>query len=243
MKRFIFIIGLIFGVFPAVTSAQESTNPLVYGDEIEADITNQNFEAIYTFKGEKGDVVVITMIADSDSTLDPYLYLTTLENEVVAQNDDFFNLNSRIIARLPEGDTYQIVATRLGERTGDGEGRFTLTLESIPVTSGDITVEGTAAPTNTPPTHVFVLETSGSYAITYTIVRGDYFPALVVERVNAETFYNEAVATIGGNGLQRGTVILNLEADELYIVSLQDNYYTTPTTDTVYTVRVELQDE
>lgn len=243
MSRLVFLWGIMLLMLPAGASAQEIGNALTYGSEIEGDISNQGFEAIYTFKGEKDDIVVITMIADTESTLDPYLYLTTLDNEVIAQNDDFFNLNSRIIVRLPEADTYQIVATRLGERTGDGEGRFSLSLESIPVTSGDITVEGTTNPTDSPPTHVFVLESSGSYTLTYTLVRGDYFPALVVEKVNGDDFYNEPVATIGGNGLKSGTVTLNLEADELYILSLQDSYYTTPTTDAVYTVKVEAQGE
>lgn len=243
MSRLLILLGIILLILPIGASAQEVSNALTYGSEVEGNISNQSFEAVYTFRGEKDDIVVITMIADVDSSLDPYLYLTTLDNEVIAQNDDFFNLNSRIIVRLPENDTYQIVATRLGERTGDGEGSFSLTLEAVPVTSGDITVEGTTSPSDTPPTHVFVLESSGSYTLTYTIVRGDYFPALVVEKVSADDFYNEAVATIGGNGLKNGTVTLDLEADALYILSLQDNYYTTPTTDAVYTVKVEAQGE
>ncbi|MBZ0308437.1 MAG: hypothetical protein K8I82_20395, partial [Anaerolineae bacterium] len=96
MSRLVFLWGIMLLMLPAGASAQEIGNALTYGSEIEGDISNQGFEAIYTFKGEKDDIVVITMIADTESTLDPYLYLTTLDNEVIAQNDDFFNLNSRI---------------------------------------------------------------------------------------------------------------------------------------------------
>ena len=57
------------------------------------------------------DLVVINLIRHESADYDPYLYLTTPDNEIIAQNDDFYNLNSRIIAQLPEGS-----GTVVGER-------------------------------------------------------------------------------------------------------------------------------
>ncbi len=238
-----FFIFLLLLNLPALAFAQRQDIALAYGDSAAGEITNQNFEAVYTFKGQKDEVVVITMSAPQDSTLDPYLYLTDTANQVISQNDDFFNLNARIITRLPATATYQIIATRLGGRTGEGEGEFDVTLEVVENTDGDITLEGTAAPGDEPPTHIFVLDAPGNYTVTYTLTEGDYFPALVLEKVNAEEFYNEEIATVGGNGLQSATMTLALEADQLYILSIQDNYYALESLSASYRVTVEPQAE
>lgn len=111
--------------------------PLEYGDTVRGEITNREDDQIWTFTGSEGDVVTITMIAAADDfSLDTRLYLYTLEgfddgDVAIAQNDDAMNpevtgLNSQIEAfELPDDGEYIIVATRLGNGTGE----YTLTLE------------------------------------------------------------------------------------------------------------------
>lgn len=238
-----YVLFLLISLSLYLPAAAQTQNNLDYGDMVEGQISNQAFEIVYTFEGQKDEVVVITMTSAQDSGLDPYLYLTTTDNTVISQNDDAFNLNARIIMRLPESSTYNIIATRLGGRTGEGEGQFSLSLEDVPSTEGDINIDGAASPTEQPPTHIFVLDADGVYTITYSLSEGDYFPSLVLERVNNDEFYNDEIASLGADGLQTATIALNLNAGELYVLSIQDNFYVETATTTSYTITIAAQGE
>lgn len=238
-----YVLFLLISLSLYLPVAAQTQNNLDYGDMVEGQISNQAFEIVYTFEGQKDEVVVITMTSAQDSGLDPYLYLTTTDNTVISQNDDAFNLNARIIMRLPESSTYNIIATRLGGRTGEGEGQFSLSLEDVPSTEGDIIIDGAASPTEQPPTHIFILDADGVYTITYSLSEGDYFPSLVLERVNNDEFYNDEIASLGADGLQTATIALNLNAGELYVLSIQDNFYVETATTTSYTITIAAQGE
>jgi hypothetical protein len=248
MKRltcaFILTLGLLTFALP--TYAQVDTAPTIaYGETAAGEITNINFDATYIFEGKAGDIVLIQMIASETADFDPYLYLTTLENTVVAQNDDYYDLNARIIARLPNDGQFQIVATRLGERTGSGEGAFTLTLEKAQTAGAGIVMEGQAVADQSAPTHVFVPEVAGIYTITYTHVRGDYYPSLIISKLPDNSSYEEDVAQISGNFMRGGSITLEVERDAIYILSLEDVYYTYSggTAEAVYTIKVDLATE
>jgi hypothetical protein len=109
-----------------------------YGDTVEGEITDDQFAVVYSFEGEEGDVVTITMVDTSrNGELDPYLILLDENGEVIAENDDAErgarlpdDLDSQIAEfELPEDGVYTIVATRYQFEDGAGEGEFELTLE------------------------------------------------------------------------------------------------------------------
>jgi hypothetical protein len=239
MKRLVLV--LIFLMAVPTTLAQEEEPAadsimIAYGDEASGEITNREFEQVFTFEGSAGDVVQITMNANEG--LDAYLYLTTLDNEIIARNDDYNGLSSRILARLTDNATYQIVATRLGDRSGSSTGSYTLSLEQIPVQEGEVTFEGSADHQNAS-SHVYIPTTSGLYTLTYRIVRGDYYPALEVEQHTEDYSYSENLASIGGIGMTQASITLELTADTLYSFTLNDgSYYSDSDDSTLYTVTV-----
>lgn len=74
-------------------------------------------EERYTFDGQAGQVVAITL--DSDD-FDPVLVLFDAAGEEIAFNDDFGNtLNSKIVAELPEDGTYTVLARSYSGQGGD----------------------------------------------------------------------------------------------------------------------------
>lgn len=74
-------------------------------------------EERYTFDGEAGQVVAITL--DSED-FDPVLHLLNAAGEEIAFNDDFGGtLNSKIVAELPEDGTYTVVARSYSGHGGD----------------------------------------------------------------------------------------------------------------------------
>jgi hypothetical protein len=235
----IVFVSLLWMALP--TLAQNEETPIAYGETISGEITNRNFDSLYIFSGEADDIVLIQMIRDESADFDPYLYLTTPDNEIISQNDDYYNLDSRIIARLPADGDYVIVATRRGERTGSGQGGFQVSLESVRAASPGTTLEGRAVYSEPPPTHVLYTGESGVFTVRYNHVRGDYFPGLVISKVTEGSYYEEDVAQLQGRGLRSGELTLEFERDAIYVLSIEQNYYDYPDNSgasAIYTITV-----
>lgn len=134
---------------PFAAMAQDA-EPITIGETVEGSLDSSQTEVHYTFEGELGRYVTITLIS-SNSGVDPYLRLLDEDGDVVAQDDDSAgSLNARITSfELPANGEYTIVATTLN---GRGSGDFSLTIETPQVNRVEYTqeIEGqltTAAPT------------------------------------------------------------------------------------------------
>lgn len=139
----------------AVGSTQGSM--LDYGDTIVNTINDDNFEFIYTFTAEAGDVVDISMTA-IDGILDSLIILRNPNRDQIAENDDDPEGRGRdSFLRgfvIPADGEYSIVATRFQRELGSTTGTFSLQLalsdgegaqsnnENIPDIDFGDTVEG-----------------------------------------------------------------------------------------------------
>lgn len=125
------------------TQKDGEITPIGYGETVTGQITALYYEALYSFTGQAGDVITITMTATSH-TLDAYLALYAMPDSLtpLAEDDDGGgNTNAQIVYRLNYTGSYIIAATRFGGAAGDTAGDYTLTL-----TTGSVIL-----PTNTPP--------------------------------------------------------------------------------------------
>ena len=165
-----------------------------YGETVVGELSNRQFDVVYEFTGEGNDIVVINLIRDDSADFDPYLYLTTTDNMIIAQNDDAYSLDSRIITQLPQDGQYWIVATRRGERSGSGQGGYQLSLEQGRVDKLDTIIEGQVAMGEPPVTHVFVPEQSGIFTFKYDHIRGAYYPGLTISMMHSDSSYEEDIA-------------------------------------------------
>lgn len=119
---------------------QADGNTLVYGNLVNGEISNAEYEQFYTFDAEAGDAVTITMEASSGD-LDTYLRLEDAQGNIIAQNDDddlgelnnFYDSAIRGVT-IPETGMYTIVATRFSQEVGTSEGSYTLVLDMGQVT-------------------------------------------------------------------------------------------------------------
>ncbi len=104
---------------------------IVLGDAISGEITRRLSALVYPFVGDVDQFIDITMTS-SDDTLDPLVIVLTSKGQEIARNDDETPENRNSVlrgVRLPENDTYYIVATRYLGRYGNSEGAFTLSLD------------------------------------------------------------------------------------------------------------------
>ena len=209
----------------SLAAAQQPITPLEYDNPINARIDNRAFEHLYTFEGVVDEIIVIEMIRAEQADFDPYLYLTTPDNELLIQNDDFFNLNSRIIYRIPANATYQVIATRNGGRFASGSGNYELTLKRGENIREGVSLEGRVTDQDAPPSYIFAPDEPGEFNINYTHIRGGYFPAIRVSRITEANSYVERVGDIDIAGMQNATFNVALNDDAIYIVSLEQSNY------------------
>jgi len=121
------LVGLV--CLGAVGVAAQS-DAIQYGDTVSGTLSDENPQALYTFDGEAGDRVTITMTA---TEFDSFLALLGSDDTVIAEDDDGAGrLNAEISLTLEADDTYVIVATSLrAYRSGNefaSSGDYTLTL-------------------------------------------------------------------------------------------------------------------
>ena len=115
--------------------ASNADRVLRYGDTVRGEITDARFEATYTFLGERGDMITISLIRESGD-LDTVLILRDRGGNELASNDDAPGMpaatDSRIARfRLPASGPYTTVVTRFQGQQGGSSGEFALTLEQV----------------------------------------------------------------------------------------------------------------
>lgn len=250
MQRLIIALLCVLLVVPVLSvGAQDDggANLLAYGDTVTGEIENRQFEVIYTFAGTAGDLVTITMTRTNDNDdLDPYLYLTTLDNDILMQSDDdYFSYNALIIAELPADDTYQIVATRNGGRSSTSSGAFALSLDKGRGMELGVVAEGSVINDyQTGDFQFFIPEADGAYVVTYQQVQGEFHPALSVLRLGNDTYgYNETIGEFTALRLKQLQFTMDLEANRIYLFTFSYNYYDYNTTEgakALYTLKLDL---
>jgi thiol-disulfide isomerase/thioredoxin len=120
-----------------------SATPIVYFQQVAGDITDEQWQDVYSFEGSAGDEVTIDMNS-TEGDFDAYLVLFGPDGERIAENDDGPNPPySQIVTTLPENGTYILVATRFLERDGFTQGGYNLV-----VANGEQAGGGTTSSSN-----------------------------------------------------------------------------------------------
>ncbi len=112
--------------------------PLLYGEQTQGTINDEQPLEHYMFQGQANDQVLIEMgVVEGD--LDPFLYLYGPDGEVVGQDDDSGSgSNAALAVVLPADGRYSLVASRFGRERGETRGSYLLGLsvgneEALPV--------------------------------------------------------------------------------------------------------------
>ncbi len=127
--------------------SSESGSSLRYDDIVINTIDSTVPQHYYSFQAQRGDILNIEMQRTSGN-LDPYLQVVNADHALIASSDDVLGsttLDAEVNGLvIPTDGTYVIVATRYGEKNGESEGTFVLTLQESD-TSGLGNTPSTAA--------------------------------------------------------------------------------------------------
>ncbi len=139
----------------AQTATPAAPEQIDYGKSVKRTFTPNASLFTFSFQGQAGDVITLTMVADRGDSVDPALVLIGPNGVLVARNDDSFDVNFGVTnARLvnfpiPTTGTYTIQAMH----STDAVGNFTLTLRGTRARKTDnMLTYGDSADGNTPPT-------------------------------------------------------------------------------------------
>lgn len=127
----ILCIGVLGFMVSSPAYAQDDT-PLIYGDVIEGEISNEVFRDLYSFQGRSGEIVTIQMLTTAGD-LDPFISLVDGQGRGIAFSDDDAPNGVALLDsfRLPSDSTYFLIATRFGHGQGSTVGSYTLSLELV----------------------------------------------------------------------------------------------------------------
>lgn len=102
--------------------------PLFFNSPTEGVIAGDQYYQTYTFSGEAGQLVNISM-TKVVGNLDTLLLLFDNTGNIIADNDDInspADTNSAMSVRLPSAGTYTVFASRYGKDVGGTEGTYSL---------------------------------------------------------------------------------------------------------------------
>jgi len=195
---FFLIVLVLMGV--SIVTAQGEV--LEYGDVVEGEISNAEFELEYTFQGNAEDVIVIEMVpVDTMGDLDaPELVLLNSDNTVVADTTNNFDFGQAIlVAELPADDIYVLLATREDGRAGESVGAFTLSLQLPEVIKADAIAEGNV--TNEDRPAYYMVDSMDDFNLIYNKQDGDFFPQVTVFALGDDPGSVDEVAAASGSAM------------------------------------------
>src|SRR5262249_46442340 len=132
--------GLTVGSFRLTLShvgiTASSDAPLQYGDSIVGEISDAQFQHIYSFRATRGEIIKITMQRISGD-LDSMLILADASGNVLLTDDEDPDSPGTLDAairnlRIEKTGNYVLVATRFGREAGESQGGFSLVLDRLP---------------------------------------------------------------------------------------------------------------
>jgi hypothetical protein len=189
--------------------------PISYGQTLEGEITNNEYEIFYSFTGSAGDVVVIEMrpIEIIESELIAVEQFDSPRLEVHAPNDDIIAQTTRydradVILQLPEDGDYIIKATREDGEIGISIGEYTIKLLKPIVLEFDEVIEGTIRSNER---NYYVVRDTDQFTIEYERIDGDFSPEVGVIVMVENELFNDLnaygyVAALSGLQLESGTL-------------------------------------
>jgi len=221
MKRWWMIMVLVLSslLLAAPAAAQGGDIPIAYGDEVEGEITNAQFEVPYRFTGAEGDVVQAHMVVDeSGDFYEPALILLDAENAVVASYEGWYE--ATLLTPLPADGDYVLLASRIGGRAGQGVGNYTLTLN---VLTGLKPGEPAEDEMSNEDTMLYAVPTDAAFTLEFERLAGDFSPELTVKALDEYGDF-QVIGVLYGNTFQKFTVVVEPDPDapsDFYLIQLE----------------------
>lgn len=231
MKKATFIASLVLALlalsFTSVFAQDEDAIEIAYGDVVDGEIDNDEFEVNYVFSGSEDDIVMIEMFPEPGTYgVDPKLQLKDDDGDILFENDDFLYPSSVIITSLRDDGDYTITATRYNGEEGTSEGTYLLRLSLVePISVGDTVETQIFSETDTeesalPQFFVLFPEDDVTVSVSMEASEGEIYPSLRIATPDAEAYggYNTLVDFNPNVAILNMSFDVTLEDETLYVI-------------------------
>lgn len=217
----LFALIFIFSVFSLPAKAQEQHRLIEYGQTVNGNISDKDFEVKYDFNAKKGEVFVIEMKTKDRSTLaKPQIIIVASNGDVIADASSNVALGSAyLVGQKMVDDTVTIIATRKDGRSGDGIGDFTLNLISPTLLNVDVPIKETII--NNISQYYRINVGTSALKLSYMKFDNGFSPEVSINVIN-DTHGLTSIISLSGKALS--SIQTDLPMDEgIYIVKIGKN--------------------
>lgn len=201
----------------------QPTTRITYGQTVTGLISDETYALDYTFTGAAGDIAIVFMsTADRlDDFRNPVILVNNSAGERIVDTTDRSVVVGEVLLafEVPAADDYTVTATRQDGPNGSDFGQFELTLVQPTPLVLDQAVQTELS--NEDFGHYYLLrDITQSVELRYTLIDGDFRPAITINRIDEESDLADVV-TLTGEGLVAGQVNVPRD-DDLYIVAVTE---------------------
>lgn len=219
------MVALVLSALGISAVAAQDKTPLEFGQWVEGTLSNDTYEAKYTFSGTKGQIVLLEMIPKPGTyDLDPMLVLRNSDGDIVGQNDDFSYPLSVVVAQLPADGNYTVLATRSGGKGGSSEGDYWLRgTNAEPLAAGakmDITLTSDSEK-DTPNVFVLFPDKDTSVKIGFSQKVGDLYASLDIGLWVDDSYPTSVMSLSDTTKVSAATFSVELQAGNFYIMTVK----------------------
>jgi hypothetical protein len=206
------VIGLV--------SAQDAEG-IAYGDVVEGEMTEDEFEFNYTFEGSEGDVIIVSFrpveeFGDLDS---PIIIITDADGDAIADTTDTFVFGNLIVAAELEDDgEYNIFLTRADGDSGESVGEFTLELINLPILEVGSPLEEEETDSDSR-SQYYAVKSEEDWGISYLKLDGSMEIEVTVNTIDSSSAALTAIASVDGDLLTEAAIGI-FDGGETYVVSI-----------------------
>jgi hypothetical protein len=232
VKKTIFVTLMVLallalGGLTSVFAQDEDAIQIAYGDVVDGEIDNDQFEVNYVFTGSEDDIILIEMFPEPGTYgLDPKLQLKDDDGDILFENDDFLYPASVIVTSLRDDGEFTITATRYNGEEGTSEGDYMLRLSVVePIELGstvDTQIFATSETEESVLPQFLVLYSEDDINITVTMAmeEGELFASLRMATPDAEAYggYNTLVDFNPGVPIYNLSFTVDLEDEQIYVI-------------------------
>jgi hypothetical protein len=222
------IISIILTMSLCVSVFGQEKKLLEYGESVEGEITDKDFEVEYLFNANEGDVIAIEL-SPEDSFGDfsqPSIILLDSEFNVLETVDANIS-NATLVYEIETSGEHLILATRQNGRAGEKVGAYTLKLDLVTILVDGQEIEDSSSSSFV---QYYAVNTDADFDVSYIYKGGDFFPEISINIINEGLFSNnnlESIALATGDRLERSTIGVNVKSTSphLYIVKIGEKLF------------------
>ncbi len=229
MRKVLWLVLIATVVFGATVVAAQDKTPIDLDTWTEGELTNNEYEAKYTFSGTAGQVVLVEMMPKPGTfDLDPALVLRDSDGDVLGQNDDFSYPLSVVVAELPADEDYTVLATRAGGSTGSSEGAYWLRVSVVEPVEKGAQLEATLnsnSEKSVPSVFVISPPENSSYKIGFSQEIGELTASVRVIQWDGSDYGGSNVISMDDTSkVSEATFTVQLDSGSFYVIVVREGF-------------------